>query len=83
MSVCIHTHICVGGHVCIGRPKIDNRCPPYQSLPYMLPQSLMFKPELTLSASVASCIAVGILFPPTTGTRITGRTLCPPIFYIG
>lgn len=62
MSVCIHTHICVGGHVRKGRPKIDNRCLPYQSLTYMLPQGL--KPELTLSAPVASCIAVGIPFPP-------------------
>lgn len=83
MSVCIHTHICVGGHVRNGRPKIDNRCLPYQSLTYMLPQGLVFKPELTLSAPVASCIAVGIPFPPTTGTGITGRTLCPPILYIG
>lgn len=82
MSVCIHTHICVGGHVHIGRPKSDNRCLPYQSLPHMLPQGLVFKPELMLSFSVASCIAVGIPFPPHRNW-ITGRTLCPPIFYIG
>lgn len=57
------------------KPTTDNKYLPYQPLPYMLHQGLLFRPELTLSADMVNQLAVGIPFLSTAGTGIPGRTL--------